>query len=299
MQKRARSFAVALSIAVLCLGALPRAARAEAAEPSHEPEDLTLGNFFDGWNQAWTHRHGDTPDMALLKVATNFLERELRLDYARTDTRNNRKVSAIDFGNALIAYGLNRRLMVSVVTNYQWNEGFKGAPANGGGGGAVLRLQLVDTAAWSWAVQARVSPADRGVGQTQTSYTYALAGWTDLHALIPVLTRTGLYWSAQFENLQGSHAPGLRENDVSYDVSLAKTWTEATTPVLANLTTFVEAFGTTDLDGAGEGKTVATLTPGVRFWFVPENSLMFGVDVPVSHGAPLAAVYRATYILNF
>src|ERR1700690_2341650 len=44
--------------------------------------DLTLLNFFtEGWGEAWAHRHRETPDMSLLRVTTNFLEREYRLDY--------------------------------------------------------------------------------------------------------------------------------------------------------------------------------------------------------------------------
>lgn len=300
MQMRALSFAALLSVAVPSLAALPLTAR--AAEPAEHPaelEDLTLANFFDGWSQPWSHRHRSTPDMALLKVTTNFLERELRLDYVRTDVRWSSKTKATDLANALIAYGLNRRLMVEVIGNEQWSEGWKGAPTNGAGSGALVRLQLVDTATQSWSAQARVSPPNRGVGQTQTSFTYALAGWQDLRALVPALGRTGLYWSAQLENLQGAHKAGGRENTVSYDVSLAHTWTEPATPALGNLTTFLEAYGSTDLDGSGSGKTVASLTPGVRFWFVPENSLMAGVDVPVSRGAPFSLVYRATYIMNF
>ncbi len=43
-----------------------------------EPSELTLLNFFsEGWDQDWVKRsrHGRTPDMALLRVTTNFLER--------------------------------------------------------------------------------------------------------------------------------------------------------------------------------------------------------------------------------
>lgn len=302
-----RSFLLFAALAALgWMG--PRPARAQeqghelttkAAHGEAAVEDLTLLNFFDGWDQAWIHRHRTTPDMALLKVTTNFLERELRLDYAHTSVSRNPKLHSTDFGNALIAYGLSRRLMIEVISNYQWNNGVPRSSANGPGAAALARVQLVDTPHASYALQARVSAPNRAIGGTQTSLVYALAGWQDLRVLSPELGRLGLYYSFQYENLQGFHRPGVRMNDVAYDVSLAETWTGPRTPGLGNFTTFLEAYGTTDLDGSGAGKTVFTLTPGFRFWFIPENSLTAGVDLPVSHGAPLSAVYRATYILNF
>src|SRR5262249_22104488 len=59
------------------------------AAPQHL-SDLTITNFFtEGWNQPWAKRKRYTPDMALLKVTTNFLEREFRFDYVLTNTANN------------------------------------------------------------------------------------------------------------------------------------------------------------------------------------------------------------------
>ncbi len=262
--------------------------------------DLTPLNFFtEGWSEPWTHRHGRTPDMALIHATTNFLERELRLDFARTELRDNPRFGASDLANALIAYGVNRRLMFAVVTNYQWNEAYHGVGTNGAGGGAVIRLQLADTPGASLAFQVRGSPANRGVGQTQTSYSYALAGWQDLAALLPALDRVGLYYSVQYEHLDGQTRPGVRQNDLSLDVSVARTWTEPSTAIFGNLTTFVELFGATDLDGETSGDTALGVMPGVRFWFARDQSLMGGVDLPLSHEAPFSAVYRVTYILNF
>src|SRR5262245_24822196 len=46
--------------------------------------DLTLGNFFTvGWNEDFTRRssEGRAPDLALLRVQTNFMEREFRLNF--------------------------------------------------------------------------------------------------------------------------------------------------------------------------------------------------------------------------
>lgn len=263
--------------------------------------DLTIGNFFsEGWSEPWAKREraSGTPDMALLKVTTNFLERELRLDYARTSRIKRSKFNDSDFLNGLVAYGLNRRIMLEVISNYQWNSADTGAKASGGGGGGLLRFQLVDTELSSYDVQLRVSEPNHNVGQTQTSTQLGFGAFNDLYPLVG-LSRTGLYYSATYEVLAGQHAKGARETDIAYDVSIAKTWTERRKPLFGNFTTFLEAFATTDLDGAKSGHTVVTVTPGARFWFLPENSLTLGVDVPVSGPHPFDDVYRVTYILNF
>src|SRR5262249_54489676 len=46
--------------------------------------DLTLANFFtEGWNEESSKRRraSGTPDLALLRVQTNFMEREFRFNY--------------------------------------------------------------------------------------------------------------------------------------------------------------------------------------------------------------------------
>ncbi|HKD18094.1 MAG TPA: hypothetical protein VKG23_09500 [Thermoanaerobaculia bacterium] len=280
---------------------VPADALVPEGEAAPQPlSDLTLANFFtEGWNQPWAKRKRFTPDMALLRVTTNFLEREFRFDYVRTNVANSATLDSTDMINGLIAYGLNRRLMLEVVSNYQWNNLISGDTKSGAGGGFLTRFQLVDTDTASYAFQARISPANKGIGQTQTSLQFAVAGWQDMHAVVPALGRFGLYYSFQYENLLGSHAPGVMENDISYAVSFAETWTQPTTPVFGNFTTFVEFFGQSILDGANSGKTNITITPGFRFWFIPENSITFGVDLPISSPRTIHSVVRVTYIMNF
>ena len=300
-------FAAKLFIGLVAAGAL-FVDVAAAAEGNEGPvnaatglSDLTLSNFFTaGWGEPYVHREREdgTPDMALLKVTTNFLERELRLDYARTVDVKHSRFQDTDFARALIAYGLDRRIMLEAITNYQWNTPRTGAGASGAGGGLLTRFQLVDTELSSYSFQVSANEPNRSIGQTQTSIQYALAGFNDLYPLLG-LARVGLYYSVVYESLLGNHAKGARESDIAYDISLAKTWTPYRTPVFGNFTTFLEALATTDLDGSNRGHTVATLTPGVRFWFYPKNSIIAGVDVPVSHPLPFDKVYRVTYILNF
>ena len=52
--------------------------------PKERPRDLTLANFFSaGWDDEWAKqvRATGTPNMALLRVQTNFMEREFRANY--------------------------------------------------------------------------------------------------------------------------------------------------------------------------------------------------------------------------
>ncbi len=262
--------------------------------------DLSIGNFFtEGWNQGWEKWRHHTPDMALLRVTTNFLERELRADYANTSVANSTTLDSTDFLNMLIAYAVNRRLMLEVIGNYQWNDPVHPPPVSGSGAAFLTRFQLVENADQSYSFQARVSAPNRGIGGTQTSLQFGLAGWQDVHSWVPALGRFGLYYSFQYEALLGPRKAGATQNDIGYDVSLAETWTAPSTKFFDNVTTFVEFFGQTFLDGASSGKTNVTVTPGFRFWFVPENSISFGVDFPVSRQPAIHSVYRATYILNF
>jgi hypothetical protein len=262
--------------------------------------DLSIGNFFtEGWNQDWEKWRHYTPDMALLRVTTNFLERELRADYAKTEVANSTKTDSTDFLNMLIAYAVNRRLMLEVIGNYQWNDQVTGPQISGAGAAFLARFQLIENADQSYQFQARVSAPNKGIGQTQTSLQFGLAGWQDVHSWVPALGKFGLYYSFQYENLVGNSASNILKNDISYDISFAETWTSPTTCVFGNFTTFLEFFGQTFLDGPNSGKTNITVTPGFRFWFIPENSISFGVDLPITHLPAVHNVYRATYILNF
>jgi hypothetical protein len=288
--------------ALLAASTISTGASGQEYKESKGPlSDLTLSNFFsEGWTQPWAKREraDGTPDMALLKVTTNFLEREFRFDYVRTEDIKNSRYKNTDSVNSLIAYGLDRRVMLEVFSTYQWNTPVTGSGVSGSGGGGLVRFQLVDTELSSYSFQVRLAAPNQSVGQTQTSRQVGFAGFNDLYPLLG-LSRTGLYYSVSYEALVGKHTNGARENDIAYDVSLARTWTRSRTPVFGNFTTFLEAFATTDLDGTKSGHTVATLTPGVRFWFYPENSLTLGADLPVSGPHPNSDVLRATYILNF
>jgi hypothetical protein len=270
-----------------------------------EPSDLTLLTFFsEGWTEDWVKRSrkGRAPDMALLRVTTNFLEREFRLDYVYTNNvRNNKKVENSQLLNGLIAYGLNRRLMIEVISNYQWNEppeSSTATKANGAGAAALVRFALADTYDQAYGFQVRVSAPNRGIGQTTTTTSPSLAGFQDLQTLLG-LDQVGLYESITYDSASGPHAAGARTQDVSYALSVAKSWTDRAVYPVGLFTTFLELFATTDLNGTTKYHTAVTLTPGVRFWFAHENSLTVGADFPVSEPHPFSNVFRVTYILNF
>ena len=54
----------------------------------------------------------------------------------------------------------------------------------------------------------------------------------------------------------------------------------------------------TNLDGSASGTTIS-ISPGIRFWFVPRNSVTFGIDFPLTTNPADSVVYRLNYILNF
>ena len=97
------------------------------------------------------------------------------------------------------------------------------------------------------------------------------------------------------------------DDDVQYDVIIAKTLTRPDTPLVGNFTLFLENFYQTDLDGSTSGHTVVALTPRVRFNLGKvqgvklglDNWLLFGLDVPVAGPIPYDAVYRFTNTKNF
>jgi hypothetical protein len=273
-----------------------------------DPPDLTLWNFFSaGWDEEFTRREseGRAPDLALLRVQTNFMEREFRTNYFfqnNIHSKTNKNLTDLD---AFLAYAFNRRFMLEVFANYQWLDTRTGHDLDGAAARLVGRVQLISTADSSYTFNFQVTAPNRGTGEHQTTFSYGMAGFEDLTKL--GLYRVGLYGSFLFDSFAGPHAPGARLNDVQYDITIAKTWTDPRTPLIGNFTTFVENFAQTDLDGNNSGHTLVTITPGIRFNLgkLPgiklglDNWLMGGVDIPVSGPKPWDATYRFTYIKNF
>jgi hypothetical protein len=278
------------------------ATQAESAAAA-QPSNLTLSNFFtEGWNQAWTHRQtpGGAPDMALLHVTTNFLEREFRFDYYHQWNKGSNSTRDIDFTDALIAYGLDRRFMLEVVGNYEWDNARTVGSSSSAAGALVGRLQLIDIPYYSLAFNVKVtSPYEgltRGTAKATTIFP-ALAGWMDLTPF--GLYKVGLYGSIGPDTYAGPEPQGEKRDDLSYTVALAKTWTERTTPIFGNFTTFVEWYNTTNLNGGHPESTTVNMTPGIRFHFTYNNVIIAGVDLPVASPHAFNEAFRVTYIYDF
>jgi hypothetical protein len=291
---------VAAVLTLLC--AAPVAGRADDhAEDGHaEPSDMGLGDFFsNGWSGPWVERHRATKDMALLRVETAFIETEFRVDFVHSNYRGDSLYTGGYGTKVSLAYAMNRRLHLEVSGVYAWNVLPGEPPVNGAAASAALRFQLVDTAAMNYAFQVELETPNRGIGEGGTAMSYYLAGWQDVSRWIPAVGPVGLYYSLKWENVLGDFEPGEAHNYLAWDVSVARSWTPPDLPVVGNFTTFLEAWMETALDGDAAGKLNFTLTPGVRFWFLPENSLILGVDIPLNSGAPYSATWRATYFLGF
>jgi hypothetical protein len=278
------------------------------AGTARELSDLTLGNFFEGWDEEWARRQRatGTPDFALLRVQTNFLEREFRANYFFQNNVNSKTKEELNDFDAVIAWGFNRRFMISITGLYQWSDNRTPPDTNGGAPGLTARVQLVDTESSSYAFNFRVVAPNAGLGQTQTTVSYGVAGFEDLAYWLG-LKKVGLYYSFLFDTLPGPRAVGAAQDDVQYDVTLARTLLGPDVPLLGDFTVVLEAFAQTTLDGASAGQTLVSLTPEVRFnlgtvpglRFGRDNWLLLGVDLPLAGPRPWDAVYRLSYIKNF
>jgi hypothetical protein len=272
--------------------------------------DLTIFNFFsEGWNEESTKRvrATGTPDMALLRVQTNFMEREFRFDYQHQENVQSTKTRNIDNIDALIAWAFNRRFMIEVMGAYQWNDDRgKNVDIDGGVPSFIGRIQLVDTESSSYSFNYRIIAPNRNIGETTTTFSYGYGGFEDLAYWLN-LDKVGLYHSVLFNTVDGPQAAGVRRTFVNYDVTLAKTLTDPETPYFGSFTLFVEAFGQTDVDGVTNGHTLFSITPACRFnlgkWshhlFGKDNWLLFGADIPVAGPKPWDVLYRFSYITNF
>jgi len=296
------TFRFSISLALALAGA---SLSARAGEPVvlHQKSaatlsDLTLSNFWsEGWSESWSKRHREgTPDMSLLRVQTNFLVQLFRLDTFLETGIDSAKISEIRYANAIVEYAFNRRFMMALFSNYEARKSRIGTDEDGIGGGMFGRFQLYDLEHDSLALTLKAVLPDRDLGEKQTTLSYTLSGWHDLNDI--GLKKMGLYYHLQHEIIVGPHAEGAKMNDLTYALSLAKTWTDPA-PVVGNFTTFVECFAKSDIDGPHPSKTVVSLTPGMRVNLWRTQILMVGVDIPLTGPKPYDGIFRLTYIANF
>ncbi|MGO9020576.1 MAG: hypothetical protein ACLQVJ_19725 [Syntrophobacteraceae bacterium] len=239
--------------------------------------------------------------MALLHVTTNFLEREFRFDYYGQQNTGSNGTKDVQFTDALVAYGINRRIMIEVVGNYEWDNARTYGSSSSGAAALVGRLQLVDVPGSSLAFNLKVtSPyeglTDKGTAKATTVFP-ALAGWQDLTCY--GLTKVGFYYSIGPEAYAGPEPSGEKHSDLTYDIALAKTWTERDVPLCGNFTTFVELYNTTNLDGDHPESSEVNMTPGIRVHLTHNNVIIAGIDLPIASPHAFDETYRLTYIYDF
>lgn len=267
--------------------------------PAPTLSSLSLASFFsEGWDQPWSKwpRGEGTPDMSLLRVQTNFLVQLIRFDTTLEGGRTSPAFSQGELVTPTVEYALNRRFMPGFYLNHQWLHGRNGPDNDGSAGGVFGRFQLIENERSSLALNLKMALPDHDLGETLTTWSYALAGWRDLAPL--GLGRTGLYYSVQHEMTGGPRGPGTAHNDVACDLSLATTWSSPHA-TLENFTTFVEAYAKTLLDGGHSGRATTSISPGFRFTLARKHIFMFGVDLPVGGQKPYDETWRFTYIMNF
>lgn len=261
--------------------------------------DLSVGNFFTaGWDESWVKRpHPDgAPDLTLFRVQSNLLLTSLRTDSFYERMLPGNRDQSLTSVSQLAEYSFNRRLMLAVFGNYQWTEARIGPDRGGGAYGSLVRLQMIDLPTASYAVNLRVLAPNEGLGEKETLASVAWAGWHDLTPL--GLSRVGLYWHVQEETLMGPGVAGARRNDVTYALSLARTWTSPGA-FLGNFSTFIETYARTDLDGLHGGRTLSSLTPGFRFNVRSHDILLFGADVPIGQPRAYDQLVRFAFIHSF
>jgi hypothetical protein len=185
--------------------------------------------------------------------------------------------------------------MLEVLGNYQWVDGRGTNPDQSGQAGQLVgRVQLISLRDSLYSFNFRVISPNTGLQQHQTTFSYGLAGFEDLTRF--GLYRVGLYGSALFDTLDGPGAVGGPHNDVLYDLTIAKTFTDSRTPVFGTFTVYLENFAQTTLDGVNAGHTVMSITPGVRFNLTRmppgarilgiDNWILFGTDIPLTGPRP-------------
>jgi len=269
------------------------------AVPAQALSNLTLANFFtEGWDQTWSKRQtpGGAPDLALLRVQTNFLARDVRFDFLSQQDLNSTKNCTIDQFDTVLSESFNRRIMVLAYGYYEWLNSRTASNLAESSWALATRLQLIDIPGTSLDFNLKALSPTKTLGSDFTTITPSLGGWEDLTPY--GLNKVGLYYSVQANNYIGPHTLGAKSVDTAYDLSLAKTWTEPTDP-LQNFTTFAEVYSQTDLGGSYSGKTVVTFTPGFRTGLGHNQIFMSGVDLPVSHPRPYNWALRVTYIILF
>ena len=285
---------------VLTSGAFAGNPEIAPAPSSSEAHDLTLGNFFTaGWDQSYSHRESapdSAIDLPLFHATTNYLARCSRTDFYFQNTTVKSGLKNVAYLDEYLDYALNNRLMITAFGNYTWINHETGPNVDGAGAGVMARLQLVDTAASSSSFNFRLDTPDRDLGVHSTGLTTSLNSWQDLTPL--GARKFEVFYAIGNQTLAGLQEAGKSRDNLTYDIALGRTWTNASAPI-GKLTTLVEFSGVTQLTGDHRGLSTLTLTPAVEFALARRNLIMLGLDVPASHPATYRDTFRVTYLYSF
>lgn len=272
-----------------------------------EPSDLHIKDFFrKGWNEDWTHRP-ETPDrarrLALLRVNTAFMEREFRMNFVDNSFSVYQARPEKTQFEAFYTWAFCRRFQLNVQANEEWDElrPARGVGPNPSGttGALLMRFQLEDDYRSCAALNAKLTTANKGVGESKHTLALSVGGFQDLTKRLGI-NKLAFYWDVRYNIFFGDPVRiGDKGHDYAFTLSLAKTITEPDRKWIGTLTPFIEFLGTHDLDGITENRFQMTCTPGVRFNLGSKNWLLFGVDLPVVGPHLLDEAYRVTYINPF
>ena len=294
-----------LAILVACIGlsafagepASPAVMNAAAA--SGMSSDLTLDNFLtEGWDQSYTPRvrADGTQDVELRRVTTASLKQEIGLTYEFENDVKSYWERDFHFVDAQAEMALNRRLSLAVADSYEWiNTRARYRNESGMQEAFLGRLQLVETEHSAYSFHLTVDTPDLGLRIKVTTLNYGLAGWNDLTPF--GLPRVGLYYSVSESVYLGPPTGSGIRNDLTYAVSLAKTWTGPAG--MRDFTTFIEAFANSALDGRVEGRTNSSLTAGISLPVGKSQTIIVGVVIPTTKPRGYEAAYELQYVFHF
>ncbi len=241
-------------------------------------------------------RERRTPDLVLLRVRGNFLEHDLRVNATyENDIQRSTAHAATDLEFRL-AVPIDTVWMIGLLGNYRWEDELSRPDENGAALTVFGRVQLLDLPESSYAFNVEVATPNKGVDNTKTQVGFGVAGFEDLDLLLG-LDRVGLYADLNLQHSSGRGA-GDGENQLSYVLSMAKTWTEDLLGA-GRFTIFGELGGTTQLNQGSDGRTVITGTPGLRLDPAPAHALIAGVDFPITHPHGFGELFRISYVYSF
>lgn len=254
----------------------------EEHEHEHEPSDLTLSNFGEGWNEKYEEREreGRAVRLPLFGVRKGFLTRELFLGY---EGEFNAEAGELDRHSAIggVSLPLNRRFELAFEPSYSWLKRDDGSTASGARYLTTASVQLIDTHDTAVNVSLGVLTPNSIIATHTTELEFILAGWQDLGHRWAVSGHIGDILAVgprtqRFEVLEGEEIVIEEEreakNRLTYGAALAKTLTDPCASFLADFTVVAEAFGTTDLDGTNSGRTDILAGAGAFFNLGSEKS---------------------------